>query len=216
MNKLTVLITQPDFDKTTRYVSVWSEEVEEFSNSRGHKTITLKGKRANKAEFESIIQKTEPQLIMFNGHGNDNQIYGQDDEILLETESSDSVVNDKLIYALSCSSAKSLGGICIKKGAKVFIGYKEDYIFIHDYPKISRPKEDVKAQLFFKPSNLIPISLIKGNSAIDSYQGSKNLLRKNISELLNSESFNENRACLPYLVWNYQNLTLLGDEEAKL
>lgn len=178
MNKFTVLITQPDFDKTTRYVSTWSEEVEEFSKSRGHKTIILKGKRANREEFESVIQKTEPQLVMFNGHGNDGQINGQEDEILLDSSSDENITKDKIIYALSCSAAKSLGNTCIKKRTKAFIGYKEDYIFIHDYPKISRPREDKKAQLFFKPSNLIPISLIKGNSAGNSYKGSRDLLRK--------------------------------------
>ena len=172
MNKFTILITQPNFDKTTRYVSVWSEEVEGFSNSRGHKTITLKGKRANKEEFESVVQKIEPQLIMFNGHGNDNQIDGQGNEILLESESDQSIMRDRIIYALSCSAAKFLGHICIDKGTKVFIGYKEDYIFIHNYLKISRPREDKRAELFFGPSNLIPISLIKGNSVTESFEKS--------------------------------------------
>lgn len=216
MSDYSILITQPDFDRTTRYVSAWSEEVEEFSNSRGNKTVALKGKRVNRREFESVIRKIDPQLVMFNGHGNDDQINGQENEILLETASNEDIMKGRIVYALTCSAAKSLGHSCIKKGTDAFIGYRGDYIFLHHYPKISKPREDKRAQLFFKPSNLVPMSLIKGNSTEDSYQGSKNLLRKNILDLLNSEVYNEDRVCLPYLLWNYQNLTLLGDREAKL
>lgn len=216
MNRFTVLITQPDFDKTTRYVSAWSEEVEEFVNSRGHKIILLQGKRANRNEFESIVCKTGPQLIMFNGHGNDNQIGGQEEDVLLDEDSNEIIIKGRIIYALSCSAARSLGRICVNKGTIAFIGYSGDYIFLHHYPKISRPREDNRAKLFFKPSNLIPISLIKGNTAGDSYKSSKDLLRRNMLDLLNSETYNEDRICLPYLMWNYQNLALLGDEEARL
>lgn len=216
MSNHTILITQPDFDKTTRYISAWSEEVEEFSTKRGNRTITLKGKRANKSEFESVVKKTQPQLVMLNGHGNNNQIEGQDNEILLAVGLNTDIAKNKIIYALSCSAAKILGYECIKSGACAFIGYNEVYIFLHSHSKVSKPREDERAKLFFEPSNLIPISLIKGNNAGESYQGSKNLLRKNILDLLNSETYNEDRICLPYLIWNYQNLTVLGDKEGKL
>lgn len=216
MNSYSVLITQPDFDRTTRYISAWSEEVEKFSIKRGNKTITLKGRRSSKPEFESIIRKIQPKLIMLNGHGNDNEIAGQDNEVILDFHSNEDIVRDKIIYALSCSSAKVLGYKCIKNGTRVFIGYTKDYIFLHSHLKVSKPREDKRAGLFFKPSNLIPISLIKGNSAEESYQGSRNLLRKNILDLLNSEVYNEDRACLPYLLWNYQNLTILGNRQTKL
>lgn len=216
MSNHTILITQPDFDRTTRYTSAWSELVEEFSLKRGNKTITLKGRRANRLEFESVIIKTQPQFIMLNGHGDDNNIAGQDNEILLEASSSNEFIGNRIIYALSCSTAKKLGHNCVKKGTRAFIGYNEDYIFLHNHPKVSKPKEDKRAELFFGPSNLIPISLIKGNNVKESYQGSKNLLRKNILNLLNSETYNENRICLPYLIWNFQNLTFLGNAKAKL
>lgn len=210
------MITQPNFDKTTQYVSVWSEEVEEFSLERGNKTITLKGRRSNRADFESIIRKTAPQLIMLNGHGNDNEVAGQDNEVILDLESAEEIIKGKIIYALSCSAAKILGHNCIKKGAVAFIGYSKEYIFLHSHIKVSRPREDKRAALFFKPSNQIPISLIKGNTAQESYQDSKGILRRAILDLLNSETSNAERVCLPYLVWNYRHLTLIGYEEAKL
>ncbi len=216
MSNHSVLITQPDFDRTTRYISAWSKEVEEFSIKRGNKTITLEGVRANRLEFESVVRKTEPELIMFNGHGNDNEVAGQDNETLLDSKSDEDITKGKIIYALSCSAAKTLGFNCIKKGTVAFIGYSEEYIFLHSHIKVSRPREDKRAGLFFKPSNLIPISLMKGNSAEDSHKDSKSALRRTIVDLLNSEATNEERVCLPYLVWNYQHLTLLGNEEAKL
>ena len=216
MSNQSILITQPDFDRTTRYISAWSNEVEEFSKKRGNKTITLKGKRANRSEFESVISKIEPKLIMLNGHGNDNEVAGQDNEVLLDLKSREEIIRGKIFYALSCSAAKTLGIDCVKKGTIAFIGYSEAYIFLHSHLKISRPREDKRAQLFFKPSNLIPISLIKGNNTKDSFHDSKNAMKRTIVDLLNSETSNEERACLPYLVWNYQHLTLLGDGTAKL
>lgn len=216
MSNYSVVITQPDFDRATRYISLWSKEVEEFSISRGNKTIILKGKRANRREFESVVSKIQPHLIMLNGHGNDNEVMGQDNEVLLAENDNEIIIKGKIVYALSCSAAKSLGYECVKKGTKAFIGYSEDYIFLHTHPKMSRPREDKRASLFFKPSNLIPISLLKGNNVKDSYVGSKNLLRKTIIDLLHSEVYNEDRICLRYLVWNYSNLTLIGDKNATL
>lgn len=172
MSNTSILITQPNFDKTTQYVSAWSEEVEEFSLKRGNKTITLKGRRSNRTEFESVMRKTIPQLIMLNGHGNDSEVAGQDNEVILDSKSAEDIIRGKIIYALSCSAAKVLGHHCIKKDAVAFIGYSEEYIFLHSHIKISRPREDKRAALFFKPSNQIPMSLIKGNTAQESYKDS--------------------------------------------
>lgn len=216
MSNTSILITQPNFDKTTQYISAWSEEVEEFSIKRGNKTLILKGKRANRSEFESVMKKTVPQLIMLNGHGNDREVAGQDNEVLLDSESVENIIKGKIIYALSCSAAKVLGQDCIEKGTISFFGYNEEYIFLHSHIKVSRPREDKRAALFFKPSNQIPISLIKGNTTQESYKDSKNTLKRTIIDLLNSETTNEERVCLPYLVWNYQHLTLLGNEKARL
>ncbi len=216
MNDTPILITQPNFDKTTQYVSTWSEEVEEFSLKRGNKTITLKGKRSNRDEFESVMRKTVLQLVMLNGHGNDNEVAGQDNEVILDLESAEEIIKGKIIYALSCSATKVLGHSCIKKGAVAFIGYSEEYIFLHSHIKVSRPREDKRAALFFKPSNQIPISLIKGNTAQESYQDSKGILKRVISDLFNSETSNAERVCLPYLIWNYRHLTLLGYEKGTL
>ena len=216
MSNTSILITQPNFDKTTQYVSAWSEEVEDFSLKRGNKTITLKGRRSNRAEFESVMRKTAPQLVMLNGHGNDNEVAGQDNEVILDSKSAEDIIKGKIIYALSCSAAKVLGHDCIKKGTIAFVGYSEEYIFLHSHIKVSRPREDKRAALFFKPSNQISMSLIKGNTTKESYQDSKGMLRRTILDLLNSETSYAERVCLPYLTWNYRHLTLLGDEEAKL
>lgn len=216
MSNASILITQPNFDKTTQYVSAWSEEVEEFSLKRGNKTIALKGKRANRTEFESVIRKTTPQLLMLNGHGNDSEVAGQDHEVILDSKSTEDITRGRIIYALSCSAAKILGHDCIEKGAKTFIGYSEEYIFLHSHLKVARPRQDKMAALFFKPSNLIPISLIKGNTTGDSYKDSKNALRRTVVDLLNSEVTNDQRVCLRYLVWNYQHLTLLGSEGTQI
>lgn len=163
-----------------------------------------------------MLKKTQPQLIMLNGHGNDSQVAGQDNEVLLDTPPGKDIVDGRIIYALSCSAARILGHSCIKNGAKAFIGYNEDYIFLHKHPKISHPLQDKRASLFFEPSNLIPISLLKDKTSKEAYSASRQQLRKNIIDFFNSETYNEEIICLPYLLWNYENLALLGNQEASL
>ena len=131
MNKA-VVITQPDYDYTTRYISAWAGKIIDLCRKKKIQTITLKGKRSNRHEFESVVKKVNPRFIFLNGHGNEIAVAGQDGEILVQLNINESTLRSRIIYALSCRSAKILGKEGISKGVETYIGYKEDFIFSYD------------------------------------------------------------------------------------
>ena len=208
----TLLITRPKHDITTRYLFYWSGKLIDLAKEKGFYVLDLDDKRANAKEFNSMVRKHEPSFIFINGHGNESIICGHDNEVLVEADKNEDIFKEKIIYALSCKSAKILGRKSIEKGALVYIGYDGDFIFWHDDEKVSRPLEDKTAALFLEPSNQIVRSILKGHSAEDSSNRSKNKFYENIKSLLSSES--SNGFLVPYLLWDLKNQICLGKKDA--
>lgn len=205
----TLLITRPNHDVTTHYLYCWSEKVIAEAEKKHIKTIDLKGKRANKYEITKIINKTSPTIVILNGHGNYKSVTGFDNKDLISLGENESLLTNTATYAVSCSSAKDLGPACIKSGAKAYIGYTDDFTFMIDESKITKPLEDNTAKLFLEPSNQVGISLIKGNNAKEAYQKSQDYFRRNIRHLLTSESPQEEKETLPFLLWDMRHQVCL-------
>ena len=100
MNK-TLLITRPKHDVTVHYLFHWSKKIIEQAEKKGIKVLDLKLKRANCKEVVSMLQKKEPSLVFFNGHGNDDCIKGHNDEVLIAAGENDQFLISKIVYALS-------------------------------------------------------------------------------------------------------------------
>ena len=60
--------------------------------------IDLSRERANRQEFESVIVKKDPSLILLNGHGGENYVMGHDGEILIAAEENHKLLKDKIFY----------------------------------------------------------------------------------------------------------------------
>ncbi len=54
-----IIITRPEHDPLTRYLSHWSTKIIESAEKKGNNVIDLRGKKANKKELEGRIKKTE-------------------------------------------------------------------------------------------------------------------------------------------------------------
>lgn len=207
------LITRPRYDETTYYLFSWSQEIIDLAKKKGIQVLDLAKQRANKKELTGIISKKQPSFIFFNGHGDTDYISGQDNEVLVKVGANEKLLISKIIYALSCKSARELGPRSIKIGAVAYLGYNDDFIFMYNSEKISRPLSDNLAALFLKPSNQLVRSLLKGHSAEGSYKRSKDLFIRNIQELLTSEA-SPYGYTLPYLMWDVEHLVCLGDRNA--
>ena len=215
MNK-TILVTQPEYDYTTRYISAWAEKIIQYAKNKGNKIIALKKVRASKNVFEGIVNKINPSFIFFNGHGNDNTVTGQDNEPIITNADNLEFLKKKIIYALSCRSAKTLGPYCVKNGIKTYIGYTDDFIFVFDRTKRTNPKQDKIAGFFLDTSNIIPFSLLKGKTTNEAYNDSQNAFRKTIRTLLTSESKTDQSSTIRFLIWDMQHQVCLGNRNARI
>lgn len=208
------LVTQPNYDYTTRYISAWAQKAVDLAKGKGISVICLKEARANKREFESVIRKTQPKFIFINGHGDERSVTGQDGEVLVKVRVNEGILNRSVVYALSCQSAKVLGKESVKSGADAYLGYEEDFIFLYDERCRTNPKIDKTAKLFLDPSMALPVSLFKGHSTGQAYGNSQNEYRRTIVSLLSSEASSEQRTYIGYLIWDMKSQVCLGSRSA--
>lgn len=216
MTQIILLVTRPNYDYTTRYISTWAEKVIEWAKVRGHIILDLEEDRACRKDFESMIKKHSPSLLFLNGHGDDNMVTGQNNDIVLRVGQNETVLKNTITYALSCRSAKVLGAQSIAYGARAYIGYQEDFIFMYTNEKRTRPYEDRTADLFLEPSNQVVVSLLKGHTVHNAHLNARKAFFRNIQELLTSEASKEGSASVRYLLWDMQNLVYHGDGKATL
>jgi len=208
-----MLITRPEHDPATYYLSKWSEKIINKAKEKSVKVIDLHRDKANRKRVIGTLEKVGPRLIILNGHGSDISVQGHDNEIILDKGDREAI-KDKIIYARSCRSAKSLGENSILQGAVVYLGYKEDFILFFNPINLRKPLEDKTAELFLEPSNYIPISLLKGHTAGEANNKSKGLFRKNIEKLIIEGPSSDDYYAIRYLLWDMIHQVCLGDENA--
>jgi len=212
----TILITRPDHDITTRYLSKWCQKVIDLALKKGIKVLDLRREKVNEKELTSRISKMKPSLIVLNGHGDDDRVTGHDNDILVISGRNEKILKDKIVYAISCRSALILGPRSIVAGALSYIGYRKDFVFYYQKDKIARPLEDDIAKLFLEPSNQTIISLIKGHTSKASSNNSKRTSMRTIHKLMSSESSAESGIYARYLLWNMVHQVCLGNENSNL
>lgn len=215
MNKI-LLVTRPNHDPGTNYLYYWSSKVISFSNKKGIAVLDLSKNKAIRKNLESYLKKNKPKLIFLNGHGNKDSIMGFNNEPLITKDVNDQLLTGCIVYARSCDVAKGLGRSIIKKGTLAFIGYMKSYILGHSPESITSPLNDRIASLFLTPSNLIPISILKGNSAEHAHNNSLKAMRKNMRFMLSSDATSAQRDAARYMWHNIQNQVQLGNPSASL
>ncbi len=198
-----VVITRPFYDLTTSYLHRWSLDVVTQVRDGSSSVVDLEGKRANRKELESVIKKLKPEVIILNGHGAADLMLGQDHKVLLKVGENEYILKDSNVFVLSCSSAKILGPASIKAGAKAYIGYKEDFIFVCSEGYSTRAEQDPLAKLFLEPTNKIAIALANGNSPEDCHKIGINAFSKNLQQVLLSTSTEKYVA--RFLIWDITN-----------
>lgn len=216
MPSVAILITRPSHDLINRYFYLWTGYVIEYANRHGVKVFDLDKDMATRQNFTSYINKHNPKLVFINGHGDENRVAGHKDEIILSLGVNEKLLDGKIVYVRSCNVAAGLGLACIKNGTIALIGYLKKYSLGHSLGSEFQPLKDGVAKLFLEPSNLIPISLMKGNSARDAYRKSQSAMWKNFLFMLSTKSTKEQRDAAPALWRNRKYQVVLGDENAKI
>ena len=211
-----VIVTLPDSDLVTQYLSQFSRSVIDTAEKKSIIVKKLKGRELSKKEFEKVLKKVKSNFVFLNGHGTETRIFGNRDEsILIECEN-DYLLADKIIYARSCDAGCSLGKSIANLGKETcFIGYELPFEFYYDINWTGNPFKDKIADIFFGPSNLIPLSILKGNSSTEANEKSKNALLKNINKIIREKS--PEAFIIANSLWNnYSGQIVLGNKNARL
>ncbi len=62
-----MIVTRPEHDLTTKYISLWSEEIIKLARKKDIEVIELKRGKANRKGFISRVKKLNPRIIFMNG-----------------------------------------------------------------------------------------------------------------------------------------------------
>ena len=216
MSSTSLLVTRPRHDETTTYLYYWASLLINTAQDKDLTVYDLLEDKANSSLLKSYVEKNNPQLVFFNGHGSPTQIAGHNNEILIEYNRNEHLLANRIVYALSCSSSKVLGKSCVDKGTNAFIGYSDEYVFVTNAQFTTKPLQDKVAKLFLEPSNLVVTALIKGNTVGEAYSRSKNALIKNLRLALSSQASQEQRGVAEYLWADINIFTVYGNLEASI
>lgn len=210
-----LLITLPKYDDVTEYLAVFSEPIISKCKQRGIKFKILDKENANKIQFEKSIKALDYNLIVFNGHGAIDCIAGHKEEII-KAGHNEHLLCDRLTYARSCWAASVLGNACMKNNKDgCFIGYFIPFMFLSDINWATNPIKDNTAKIFFETSNLVPIGLIKGQTANQAHENSKKSMLKSIKKAL-IKGDNDSQIIAETLWNNYSGQVLIGSPEANI
>ncbi|RLI95943.1 MAG: hypothetical protein DRP00_06080 [Candidatus Aenigmatarchaeota archaeon] len=211
MRKL--LITRPDHDDATFIISKWSQPIIDEAKKRGVKVLDLRGGKASREKFFQYLGNHNPKFLILNGHGEHNLIYGHKNEVLLKSEDGRRL-REKIIYSIACDAARTLGARVVQNGAECFIGYYNKFVFFYDANKISRPLEDEKLKSFFRPTNMIPIGIVKKNLVKDAVEKARKEFGKEILKWRCSSDL-----AAPFMIqallWDKISLRLIGNPNSR-
>jgi hypothetical protein len=202
----TILVTRPSFDRVTNYLYHWVKSPLETAERHSFRVVSLDGEDANKKEFEGRNVSLGPVFILFNGHGDYQTITGQNYEVLVQLNKNDDQFSGKVVYAISCGSAKELGRSMVAKKAVSFIGYEDDFILHTDRNMETRPLEDEFARYFLEHAQVFISSLAKGNTIGQAYEKAKQNLQEKLTDAMYADP-----TMAADLYWDYLNFVALGD-----
>ena len=186
MNK-GLLITLPQSDDVTEYLTVFSKPILDECNVHGTKCKALKKERANKKEFESFLKSYDYNFIVLNGHGEENSITGHKNKEIIKKGENSKLLHGRITYARSCWAAAGLGECYNNDKSGCFIGYNIPFMFLIDTTRATNPVKDKVAEVFFETSNRIPIGIIKGQSVDQAHENSKKAMLKSIKKHCSGE-----------------------------
>ena len=130
---MSVLVTRPEHDPTTKYISCWSQAIIDLASSKGIAVFDLRKESANQQELVGRIEKLNPTFVILNGHGDDASVTGHNNEILIQSGNNEHLLYSRITYALSCNSAAVLGVAATQVAVTTYIGYTDEFIFSYKY-----------------------------------------------------------------------------------
>lgn len=211
-----ILVTRPKYDDGTEYLSYYASLILKEARDKGIRAKDLEGKESNKDNITKFIEKRNPKLVFINGHGDENSLYGHDDNLIF---SSDNILllKNRIVYARACSAGAKFGVEVVKNNNGCFIGYKYPFQFWIDERWSAKPSNDNIAKLYLEPSNKVVSFILNGSSPSYADEKSKEMMLDNMKKILKLEEKKEPGAMgMLQVLWNnFDGQVLHGNGSAR-
>ena len=212
-----VIITLPKFDDVTEYLYSFSKPIIALCKAKNVNVRPIKKEWVKKNVVESAISSYDYNFIIFNGHGDMDSIYGHKNEILIREGENENILKNRMVYARACWASLNLGSSYTKgkTNKSCFIGYNLEFSFLFDKTRTANPSKDKIAKIFFETSNIVPIDIIRGDTAMRANENSKKAMLKMMNRLL-SKPDADSQAVAQVLWDNYSGQTFLGNKNYQI
>jgi hypothetical protein len=165
--KVFLVAPQPENDPAAEITVEWVVHLEEFLRNLDDENIVVVPffrSEAVRANVEAALKedKGNKGIFVFIDHGEKDKLPGSDDQALIDTENIH-LLKNKLIYAVACKSASSLGHEALKNNIASYIGFIDRF---HIMPTASNTYghcflSGIKAIILQKVSSLEAMEKVK-------------------------------------------------------
>ncbi len=211
MNKK-LFITRSEHDIGNYYLYAYSQEIIDEAKSKGWSVEKAEGVEATRKNVVSRLQN-KPALIVFNGHGNENEICGHQDEVLLDHAQS-KLLAGSVSFIRACGCLSNLGRIAVTNGAKAVTGYRGDFWIPRTNEYQATPLKDPSAKPVLEASNAVALRLLRGGTVKEAIEASRQKAREMMFAMIVSKEPYDSPA-LRALISNDMLLDFEGDEAAR-
>jgi hypothetical protein len=146
---MSIVFLRPSYEELTQVVSSYLKLAVDNARRLGFNVYDLYGDEATWENFSESLLQFNPYVVSLGTHGQSNIIYGQNGIPVLTGCVNDEVLSGRVVFALACQTATSLGPSSVSKGCAVYFGWIADYVILMDdsYP----PLQDPYAASFLRP-----------------------------------------------------------------
>ena len=88
LKNMLFLVTRPRYDPATHYLYHWMGIVLLKAKQRGISFIDIEKEDVEKIRVQSYIRKRSPDVVILNGHGNNDSVVGDDNKEIVFLASS--------------------------------------------------------------------------------------------------------------------------------
>lgn len=149
------LVVRPDYEDATHAGAVFLKLLitDRLKGREDWECIDVYGNEATRANVRSILEGTDINSFVMVGHGNYTSTTVQNQEVLWDVNDVPDVhVKGRKIFTLSCQCGRDLGKVIAGKGAEVYKGYSESFVFA--WNKAVEPDKDEYATSTLTPAVL--------------------------------------------------------------
>ena len=123
INKKTILIGRCSHEDVLEYPHYWMEKVIIEAEKLDFKVIDLNNHNFERDKLIRMLKEKQPFMVILCGHGESYSIKGHDNKKVIDFCNEDYLLKNKIVFVISCYTAKELSKSAISKGCKYYIGW---------------------------------------------------------------------------------------------